>query len=376
MENGLSYPLKYHTRPFRVRLLPSHENTVGTRQPGLGIRVRFCGDGDCRVGTLLKLLMPIQSPFRFLRLAYTLASLSLMAACFASAQQPLTAAAQSGALADAPDAESFPSAPLAQPDAFSAWNDMLRDIMRLGMRAASQPTPGSHAANPLDAPLPAGSTVRPLPAVPSSAMSRPDRETTPDSGFSGRRFSASGPNTSAESRFGGPMQSGGPRLGMEERGGAQPGSALNFGSLFRLAGDLGRGLDSSGHTGLGAALGVLPTLGQLTRGGLSLPMASTAGNFRFSYDSPFTLGGTNGSMLMMRGYGSGYAAYDTPHAHSGRFDFSASALTGVGSAGSAGTMNGTGGMGPGGTGGHAPGPHASGAGQSQPSASVSLHLSF
>ncbi len=157
-------------------------------------------------------------------------------------------------------------------------------------------------------------------------------------------------------------------------GGGQPGgSPLNFGSLFQLAGDLGRGLDSSGHTSLGTALGTLPTLSQLTRSGLSLPMASSAGNFRFSYQSPLSFAGMNGTSLAVHGYGSGFAAYDSPHARSGRFDFSASALMGMGSGSTASGVNSSS-MGHGGPGG--PGGHGGSNSQSQPSASVSLHLSF
>lgn len=285
--------------------------------------------------------------------------LALAGSCLLYAQdEPATAKhsvsqSNSSATGAFPAADtSVPSAP-AGTDAYSEWNQLLRDVAQMGMRAAS----------------------------PSAAGGKGGINQGASSGFS------SGPSNGspmqAGGRYAGGMESGsvgnpasGPAGGSRLRGG----NSGNLGSLFQLAGDVSRGLDASGHANLGTALGVLPTLNQLVRGGLSLPMSSSFGSFRLSYQSPLALGSMMGSRMMTNGYGSGLAAYQSPHARSGRVDFSASALMGMGSGGASsyrGGQNGGmgGGMGQGGSGGHGPGGHGAG-GQSEPSASVSLHLSF
>ena len=200
--------------------------------------------------------------------------------------------------------------------AYSAWNDLLRDAARMGLMAAARS--GGAGNN----------------AVPSTGMQ-------------------AGPNASVHGGSGG---------------------LLNINSLFQLAGDASRGLTGSGHSSLGSALGVIPMLSQLTRGGVQLPVGSSFGSFRVSYQSPLSFSGMNGSSIAMRGYGSGAAAYNSPHVRSGRVDFSASAVMGMGSNGATGSPGG--GMGQGGSSGHGGPCNHAGSNQSDPSASVSLHLSF
>jgi hypothetical protein len=144
--------------------------------------------------------------------------------------------------------------------------------------------------------------------------------------------------------------------------------SFNPGSISQLSGDLGRGLAAGGHTSAAAALGALPAANQLLRGGLNLPVNSSLGNFRLSYQSPFSLN-NNFQFKDANGFGSPTAVYESPHARSGHVDFSASAKAGVGSATE---MNGSGSGGQNGIGGHTPG-HP---GSSDPSSSVTFKLSF
>ncbi|HWT67435.1 MAG TPA: hypothetical protein VN151_15080 [Terracidiphilus sp.] len=296
-------------------------------------------------------------------------------------------------------ADALPGAPAPQTDSFAAWNALLRDVMRMGVRAASQNDISAAASgSPMDAPMPGetnglaqsrSASDNAGPGIQtgghhSGGMRGPMEEDSMQAdgpGYGGNAGTAPSMNQGMGFHGGtgtemgaGPMQSSsGMNRGM---GGGPRGGSLNLGSLFQLAGDASRGLNASGYTGLGTALGVLPTISQLTRGGLSLPVASSVGNFRLSYQSPLTLPGMNGSTFAMHGYGSGLATYDSPHARSGRVDFSASAMMGMGSSStggmSGGPGGGVGGMGHGGPGGSHSGPGT----QTQSSASVSLHLSF
>jgi len=165
-----------------------------------------------------------------------------------------------------------------------------------------------------------------------------------------------------------------------------------------MASDLSRDL-GTGRTGsLGAALGVLPTLNQLTRGGLNLPFNSSLGNFRLSYQNLF--GGTGSPMGSRIGYGSPSASFSSTHLRTGKIDFSSSATVSGGFGMSAGMSSfggqgggstsfggqagggsrmggGMGGGAPGGgPGSHGGGPGGASGGGGRPSASVSLHLSF
>lgn len=329
------------------------------------------------------------------------------------AQTPLAATGQAPASADA-----LPSAPAAQTDALSAWNQLLRDVARIGMHAAEANTGSASSGGPMNTSMPGESTGKMQTstgfasdggAVHGDSMrgggmrggsaqaggmgdSRPGAGSmgAGSMGGSGFRGGSGGPgmgsgmgsgmgggmnamHSSGQGGMGG-MGQGGPGGGSGGMGGqGRPGgSSLNLGSLFQLAGGVGRGLSASGYSGVGTALSTIPAL---TGGGLSLPMNSSVGNFRFAYQSPLNFSGMNGTALAMHGYGSGVAAYDSPHARSGRVDFSASALMGMSASSGAGGGGGQGGgMGHGGPGG--PGGHGGGGGQTQPSASVSLHLSF
>jgi hypothetical protein len=142
-------------------------------------------------------------------------------------------------------------------------------------------------------------------------------------------------------------------------------SGFNPGSLSQLSGDVGRGLASQGHTNAAVALGALPAASQFLRGGLNLPVNSSFGNFRLSYQSPFSLN-NNFQFKDANGFGSPAAAYESPHVRSGHVDFSASAKVGVRSeAGMGSEQNGL-------------GSHGSGhpGNSSDPSSSLSFKLSF
>jgi len=271
------------------------------------------------------------------RLLLLCIAIILIGTAHSAAQAPPATANLSGPQIDASaqtPQSSLASSPSSTSNAYNAWNELLRDVARLGLMAATQNNGGAMHAGP------GGET-----------------------GISGGAMQ-SGSSAAA-------MQAGAGNAPDGARGGSG-GSVLNLGSLFQLAGSFSRALNGSGHSGIGSAVGVVPMLGQLTRGGLSMPVGSSLGSFRIGYQSPLSFSGMNGTSLTMRGYGSGSAAYDSPHMRSGRIDFSASAAMGVGASGGAGAPGGAqGGHGPGGAGGHAPGNS-----QSTPSASVSLHLSF
>lgn len=131
----------------------------------------------------------------------------------------------------------------------------------------------------------------------------------------------------------------------------------------------GQGFEG-GHGGHNGAGGGMPggdfSFNQLMRGNLAMPMNSSIGNFKLSYQSPFSA--TSG---LQSGYGSPAATYESPHARSGKIDFSAAAKVGVGGMNGVSGSNSFGGGGGGMGGGHGPG----GRGDA-PSTSVALHLSF
>jgi hypothetical protein len=149
------------------------------------------------------------------------------------------------------------------------------------------------------------------------------------------------------------------------RGGQAGG--FNPGSISQLTGDLDRGLASEGHTGAATALGTLPAANQFLRGNLNLPVNSSLGNFRLTYQSPYSLN-NNFQLKENSGFGSPAAAYESPHVRSGHVDFSAYAKVGVGSPG----MNGVGGNGENSFGSRTLG-HP---GSSDPSSSLTFKLSF
>jgi hypothetical protein len=144
-----------------------------------------------------------------------------------------------------------------------------------------------------------------------------------------------------------------------------------------IANPLGGGVRSGFRGGVAGSdnpagfLGPGASFNQMMRGGLSLPMNSSFGNFRFSYQSPFSLT-NNLQMNALNGYGSGFATYESPHARSGRIDFSASAKVGMGA------VNGMSNYGgdwtnQGGAGIHGPSGHGA---NEQPSTAVSFRLKF
>jgi hypothetical protein len=186
---------------------------------------------------------------------------------------------------------------------------------------------------------------------------------------------------STRSRFSGGAGSGfGAGMGTGFRG-ASGGSGnygegfngFNLGSFPPLTGDPGRGPGVGGHGNAAGAIGAVPSFNQLFRGNLSLPVNSSFGNFRLSYQDPLSLSNSF-QMRGLNGYGSGFATYDSPHARSGRIDFSASAKVGM-SSGYGSSGYGMGNFGSGGT--NAPGSHGPGGNPAgQPSSAVSLHLTF
>lgn len=188
-------------------------------------------------------------------------------------------------------------------------------------------------------------------------------------GFNGgasNGFGGSGAN-----RFGGRM---GNSFGGGMGGRGFSGGGLGLGSISPLAGDMSRGLGAAGNGAAAGFFGAVPSFNPFTRGGLSMPMNSSFGDFRFSYQSPFSLS-NNFAMNHMNGYGAGFATYNSPHVRDGKVDFSAFAKVGMGSAGGMNNLGGdgvnTGAFGVSrGLGGRGPGA------SEQPSSSVSLRLAF
>jgi len=162
-----------------------------------------------------------------------------------------------------------------------------------------------------------------------------------------------------------------------------------------MASGLSRDLGAGRGGATGVALGVLPTLSRLTSGGLSLPMNSSLGSLRFSYQNLLGgMGGQGGGMGTRSSFGSPSASFSSSHYRAGKIDFSTSATVGGMSAGMSSFGGGAGGggrasgmlgsSGGGGSGGGpgggqggqgAPGGGGSG-GEKHPTASLSLHLSF
>jgi len=206
--------------------------------------------------------------------------------------------------------------------------------------------------------------------------------------------------------FNGGGQGIGGASGFSSGGGANPmgsapgGSAVGLGSLFQLAGNVSRDLGAGKSGVLGTALGTLPALNQLMRGGLNLPLNSSIGNFRLSYRD---LLGSGGNALGGNfGSGSPSASFTSSHFKTGKIDFSAAASVNGGSAGGGSGMSagissfggqaaggasltsqaggGTAGgsMPSGGAGGGqgGPGGNSGNGGGKRPAASLSLHLNF
>ncbi|HWA95466.1 MAG TPA: hypothetical protein VG844_12765 [Terracidiphilus sp.] len=254
-----------------------------------------------------------------------------------------TAAVHAQVLIGAEGAEGHPSAehralsqtqemPVAEAganNAYAAWNNLLRDVARMGMLGAMRHISSSNTF-----------------AGGASEVTQPSRgEIAGDTNMNRRN--------------------------------SREGSQFNLASLFQLANDASRGFSASGQTQLGSALRLLPALNQFTRG-ISLPMNSSFGSFRLSYQSPLHFQGMNGTSLAVHGYGSGLADYESPHMHSGKLDFSASALMGIGTGEGATRAMAAGGGGRGSQGMdmHGGQNNRGGNGEGQPSASVSVRLSF
>jgi len=208
---------------------------------------------------------------------------------------------------------------------------------------------------------------------------------------SGRSFNGGGQSSGSGAA---PQMGGGPGFNGDGPGG----NSASLDSLFRMASDLSRDLGAGRKGNLGTALGVLPTLNQLTRGGLNLPFNSSLGNFRLSCQNLF--GGTGSPMGSRISYGSPSASFTSTHLKTGKIDFSSSATVSGGFGMSAGMSSfggqgggstsfgaragggsGMGGQAGGGAPGGGPGSHGGGPGREsggggRPSASVSLRLNF
>lgn len=194
----------------------------------------------------------------------------------------------------------------------------------------------------------------------------PDSGVTAESAVPGVPASMPEPADYSAGSFFGSSASGG--RGMGAQGGGGMGRGRNGGGMFQM--------DGASSQGMSQDLGLSGTDAQaakeLMRGGVSLPMSSSIGNFRVAYQSPFSL--TNGMVHEGGGFGSSSAMYDSPHARTGGIDFSASAKVGMGSMmGAGGGMSGMGGGHGGGIGMGGPGGRG---GSADPSTSVTLHLSF
>lgn len=246
------------------------------------------------------------------------------------------------------------------PDSSTNWKkDLLRDAMQMGMRKLQ------HGNGNMNAGGFAGSGDRDIPSPGSpTSDSGSEMHINPNigAGIGSSDFNgdtASGFTGSTGSAFGNGTGNG---FGNSMNRPANFGGTTGLGALSQLDGDLSRGLGAGGHSNAAAALGVLPSFNQFLHGGLSLPASSSFGNFRLSYQSPFSVT-NNFQMKEMNGYGSGFATYDSPHLRSGRVDFSASAKIGMGN-----------GINQGGFGAHGPDGH--GGNSSDPSTSLAFHLSF
>jgi hypothetical protein len=163
-------------------------------------------------------------------------------------------------------------------------------------------------------------------------------------------------------------------IGARDGFGAGIGPASSVGDGLNLSGSMAHfsGAGFGGHGGdSGGFVGAVPSFNPFMRGGLSLPIDSALGNFRLSYQNSLSL--TNSfDTNRLTNYGSTFATYESPHARSGRIDFSAAAKVGMGLAngassygGAATTQNSFGiGRGPGGN------------SSQQPSSSLSFRLAF
>jgi hypothetical protein len=265
----------------------------------------------------------------------------------------------------------------------NAWKPLLRDLAKTGMNRAGLhggpggsgpggphgggPNGGGSGSGPAMSSYPEdgvhyGSGIRPSTGA---GIGSSDFNGGISNGFSGDTGNAFGGDT--ENQFSG-APGNGFRSSSAAPGSFNPGS-FNLGSLSQLSGNLGRGLAAGGHTNAAAALGALPSFSQSLHSGFSLPVSSSLGSFRLSYQSPLSL--TNNFQIRdMNSFGSSMAAYDSPHLRSGHIDFSAAAKVGVGSTTG---MSDPGGMGQSGFGGHTPG---RGGNSSDPSSSVSFRLLF
>jgi hypothetical protein len=204
----------------------------------------------------------------------------------------------------------------------------------------------------------------------------------------------SGFNGGGQGSSGGVASQSGAGLGRTEAGR----SSFDLNSILGTASNLSRDLGAGKSGTLGTALGVLPAFNQLMRGGLNLPLNSSFGSFRLSYQN--LLGGAGGAMGGRTGSGSPSASF-TSSRKIGWVDFSAAAsLSGGSITGGSGTSTGMssfggqagGSMGgasadsstgggqsggePGSQGGGPGGPSGGNGGGKRAAASVSLHLSF
>lgn len=120
-------------------------------------------------------------------------------------------------------------------------------------------------------------------------------------------------------------------------GGAGPAGAaspINPDSLFSMASGLSRDLGTGRSGGLGAALGVLPTLNQISRGGLSLPLDTSLGSFKLVSPNLFgdAMGGRMGAGFPSASFTSTHSFAST-HSGSGKVNFSAAAAVSGGGLG-------------------------------------------
>jgi hypothetical protein len=178
-------------------------------------------------------------------------------------------------------------------------------------------------------------------------------------------------------------------------GAAPRGNPADLDSLFHMVNDLSHDLGAGKKGILGTVPNALSKFDLLRHGGLNLPLNSSLGNFRLSYQN--FIGQGSGGTGEKIGRGSPSASFASSHLHSGKADFSATAAISEGSMGcgscmsagissfggqAGGGMNGgqaggsMGGQNGGPDEGRGGGPVGGNRGGQHPAASLSLHLSF